>query len=147
MFLLWLAGLGWSPEARRELLQTANGPDLEECRITLKFTVTGGQNAKFSRHQPLLAFRNNYYADIALLSREDVHYPPTKVTTSFNYLNYNYFCEQYAKVGRGYPLTVFIAKFFCNHVLFRTRILPKKCRELYEKPTLNRGFINIIIVK
>jgi len=95
---IYLVGLGWSPDKREELMNAND--DYVQCSFDLYFQFE--QNLqKFPRvacdpNHPAAACIN--HVDFAILHRNDIQYPAVHVETTFDFLNYNFFCEQYSKV-------------------------------------------------
>jgi len=92
-------GVGWSEEKRKKLMQEDDN-NYTSAVITLTFQFELDLQ-KFPRVfknpiEPLQRLIN--YADFAIIHRGDIVYPPSEVRCTFDYLNYNFFCEQYAKV-------------------------------------------------
>jgi hypothetical protein len=91
-------GIGWNDIYRQKWLQSDN--NYADCTFTLHFRFEE-VNQKFPRYfkEPDSPLLSNLYVDFGLLHRKDIAYPPLEVRGSYDYLNYNFFCEQYAKVS------------------------------------------------
>ena len=91
-------GIGWNEETRKKHMASVDS--YAECNFTLLFRFEATLQ-KFPRvfrdpKEPLQRLIN--YVDFAILHRSDVTYPPLEVPCTFDFLNYNFFCEQYLKV-------------------------------------------------
>jgi hypothetical protein len=90
-------GIGWNDVNRQAFLQSDN--NFADCNFTMHLRFEEILS-KFPRYfkDPTNNWQANQYVDLGILHRNDVLYPPTEVSCSFDYLNYNFFCEQYTKV-------------------------------------------------
>ena len=111
-------GLGWTPQ-KRDAFAENPGTDYANYEFELKF-IFEEELQKFPRiySNETAAIRQIKinYVDFGLLHRKDVSYPPVEIPCSFEFLDYNYFSEQYAKVTFLTILITFL--FFLNIFLF-----------------------------
>lgn len=138
-------GLGWNSSKKLELVNSDT--EFADCVFTLKFKFETTLQ-KFPRVDCDPNTRNKCinFADMAILHRNDIAYPPVKVNTTYDFLNYNFFAEQYAKVSQFFLLKS-VFRFFKYFLLFRTPNFRQNSRDRLRKPTLHRGFIIILILK
>ena len=96
-FCMCLVSIGWNSQKRTELLKADK--EFENCNFTMKFKFED-KLQRFPRVDcdPNTKNKCINFADMAILHRSDIAYPPVKVNTTYDFLNYNFFAEQYAKV-------------------------------------------------
>lgn len=103
-FFFMVVGVGWNLPNRARLAATP-GENFEHCKFDITFAFEEPLQ-KFPRmftnpKEPRFELIN--YCDFALIQREDVVYPPIKIKTGFEHLDYNFFSEQYFKVKYSFP--------------------------------------------
>jgi hypothetical protein len=137
-------GLGWTPQ-KRDAFAENPGTDYANYEFELEF-IFEEELQKFPRiySNETAAIRQIKinYVDFGLMHRKDVPYPPVEIPCSFEFLDYNYFSEQYAKVTFLTILITFLF-FFKYFFIFRIRILPLNSRAQSNEHTPPHGLIFI----